>query len=223
MKKAVLRIVLIYIVITISQSCSKDSNVSNSSATVSIGNQIWMAKNLDVDHYRNGDPIPQVTNPTIWANLTTGAWCYYDNNLANRSDYGKLYNWYAVNDPRGLAPIGYHVASDNEWKLLISYLDPNADIEANINTAGSALKEMGLSHWSSPNTGATNNSGFTALPGGFCNEFGSSLINNYGFWWSASEKNVLEAWNFTLYSDMPDLQRLTNNKASGFSVRCLKD
>lgn len=90
--------------------------------TVTIGTQEWKLKNLDVTHYRNGDPIPQVTDPTQWANLTTGAWCYYNNDSTNGTIYGKLYNWYAVNDPRGLAPIGYHIASDQEWATLFTFL-----------------------------------------------------------------------------------------------------
>ena len=91
--------------------------------SITICNQVWMLKNLDVSTYRNGDPIPQVTDPTTWVGLTTGAWCYYNNDPANGAIYGKLYNWYAVNDPRGLAPTGWHVPSDAEWTELSTCLD----------------------------------------------------------------------------------------------------
>lgn len=223
MKKNIIITVLGIIFVITLQSCSKDSTASTI-ATVTIGNQVWMQKNLNVDQYRNGDPIPQVTDPSQWANLTTGAWCYYDNDPANGAIYGKLYNWYAVNDPRGLAPEGFHVPTIDEWNILSNYLDPNPNIEAGTNNAGSALKEIGVTHWASPNTGATNNSGFTALPGGFFNEFGSSLLRNYGFWWSATEYSTNESWNVGLYYDYADLGLLLyNNKMTGISVRCIKD
>ncbi len=145
---------------------------------VRIGNQIWMTKNLNVARYRNGDPIPQVTNPKQWANLTTGAWCYYQNNSANGIVYGKLYNWYAVNDPRGLAPQGYHLPSEAEWTVLTDFL-------GGIFIAGGHLKATTL--WSSPNVGATNNSFFTALPGGCRNSDGTFFyLGGVGFWWSAT-------------------------------------
>jgi len=129
-------------------------------SSVQIGNQTWTLKNLDVSTYRNGDPIPQVQDNTAWANLSTGAWCYYLNNTANGTIYGKLYNWYAVNDPRGLAPNGYHIPTDAEWTTLTTYLGGST-------LAGGKMKEAGSSHWLSPNTGATNSSGFKGLPGGF--------------------------------------------------------
>src|SRR5665647_2153473 len=127
--------------------------------SVTICTQVWMLKNLDVSTYRNGDLIPEVTDQTAWATLTTGAWCYNNNDPAVGVIYGKLYNWYAVNDPRGLAPTGWHVPSDAEWTTLSTCLGGDA-------VAGGAKKETGTTHWTSPNTGATNSSGFTALPGG---------------------------------------------------------
>src|ERR1035437_4904310 len=128
--------------------------------SVTICTQSWMLKNLDVSTYRNGDLIPEVTDGSAWSALTAGAWCWYNNDSAtNASTYGKLYNWYAVNDPRGLAPTGWHVPSDAEWTTLSTCLGGNA-------VAGGAMKETGTTHWTSPNTGATNSSGFTGLPGG---------------------------------------------------------
>src|ERR1035437_7888307 len=186
--------------------------------SVTICSQVWMLKNLDVSTYRNGDLIPKVTDPTAWSALTTGAWCWYNNDSAtNASTYGKLYNWYAVNDPRGLAPTGWHVPSDAEWTTLITCLGGDA-------VAGSAMKETGTTHWTSPNTGATNSSGFTGLPGGGRNNDGTfGLVGNAGYWWSSSENDTPGAWARYLYYDDGDIDRTNYNKPYGFSVRCLRD
>ena len=154
-----------------------DGNVYN---TITIGNQTWTKKNLNVSKYRNGDVIPQVTDATQWDSLTTGAWCYYSNNSSNGTTYGKLYNWYAVNDPRGLAPVGYHIPSQAEWNILINYLGGSS-------VAGGKMKEVGTTHWLSPNTGATNISGFTGLPGGYKIGNGTFYsISDFGYWWSST-------------------------------------
>jgi uncharacterized protein (TIGR02145 family) len=189
---------------------------------VRIGNQIWMTKNLNVSRYRNGDPIPQVTDPTQWENLTTGAWCYYRNITANGLVYGKLYNWYAVNDPRGLAPLGYHLPSDAEWTALVAYL-------GFANVAGGKMKstgtiQAGTGLWQSPNTGATNESGFNGPPGGYRNINGNfSFIGNYGFWWSSTENGIAGAW-YRYLSDIYGVARRNYyNKEFGFSVRCVRD
>ncbi len=159
MKKALLFLVIFSICI----SCKKDNSTdpdNNNYGTVTIGTQVWMTRNLDVDHYRNGDPIPEVKSASLWKSLTTGAWCYFKNDKDSGVTYGKLYNWYAVNDPRGLAPVGWHIPSDAEWSTLSAYLGGDS-------IAGGKLKESGTSHWNIPNTGATNVSGFSALPGGW--------------------------------------------------------
>ena len=196
--------------------------------TVKIGYQVWMTKNLDVDHYRNGDPIPQVTDPTQWGNLTTGAWCYYNNSDSLGKIYGKLYNWYAVNDPRGLAPEGWHIPTDQEWKETERFLgmsESEANKIGNRGTdEGGMLKESGTIHWSTPNTGATNSSGFTALPGSLRNSNGSFGIFGYdGFWWSMTEKTNSNALGRHLYSNFSYIYRTDYNKKFGFSVRCTKD
>jgi len=185
--------------------------------TVTICNQVWMTKNLDVTSYRNGDAIPQVTDSSTWANLTSGAWCYYNNDAANGPIYGKLYNWYAVNDTRGLAPTGYHVPSDAEWTTLETCLGGNL-------VAGGAMKEVGYTHWLSPNTGATNSSGFAGLPGGarggnisFC------FIGYEGYWWSSTEYITSSALYRGLNFNVSDLFRGYGSKTVGFSVRCLRD
>ena len=189
---------------------------------VVIGTQVWKTKNLDVATYRNGDPIPQVTDATQWSNLNTGAWCYYENNTANGPVYGKLYNWYAVNDPRGLAPLGYHIPTDTEWITLIDFLG-GADI------GGSKMKEIGTTHWTTPNSGATNSSGFIALPGGYRDIWiGGNLFNsigNTGKWWSSTEYGVsaLSGWFCELNFDNKGVSIPNYTKKNGISVRCLKD
>jgi uncharacterized protein (TIGR02145 family) len=183
---------------------------------IMIGTQAWSTKNLSVDTYRNGDIIPQVTDNTEWTNLTTGAWCWYNNDSANGAVYGKLYNWWAVNDTRGLAPNGYHIPSSTEWDTLQTYLGGNT-------TAGGKLKETGTTHWNNPNTGATNSSGFTALSGGFRYEYGVFLnINTNGYWWTTTLNPTYPYYYRLLYNT----STLFNNifyKNAGFSVRLIKD
>ena len=176
-----------------------------------------MLKNLDVTTYRNGDPIPQVTNPSAWAGLTTGAWCYYENNSAHGTVYGKLYNWYAVNDPRGLAPTGWHIPSDAEWTTLETCLGGAA-------FAGGAMKETGTIHWSSPNTGATNSSGFTGLPGGFRFSDGTFLdLGRLGDWWSSTASSPADALDRYVVYDAANSSTSSYPKQGGGSVRCVKD
>jgi len=195
---------------------------------VTIGTQTWMKRNLDVAYYRNGDPIPQVTDPTQWANLTTGAWCYYNNDPALGAIYGKLYNWYAVHDPRGLSPAGWHVPLDNEWKTLEMYLgmsQAQADIIGWRGTnEGGKLKETGTSHWSSPNLGATNETGFTALGSGCRNEVSTFYtFGDLGYWWTSSENGTSYAWSRYLASGNEKILRTYHLKNAGFPVRCVKD
>lgn len=185
--------------------------------TASIGTQVWMQKNLELTTYRNGDVIPQVTDPTAWSNLTTGAWCYYNNDSANGVIYGKLYNWYAVTDSRGLAPVGWHVSTDAEWTTLTNYL-------GGLTIAGGAMKETGTTHWLSPNTGATNSSGFTGLPGGNIHYNGTIYgIGSYGYWWSSSAGITTNANTLSYNNSSANIGIVNNYKTSGFSVRCLKD
>ena len=185
--------------------------------TVIIGTQEWTVKNLDVSTYRNGDVIPEVKDPKKWANLKTGAWCYYNNDPENGKLYCKLYNWYAVNDPRGLAPEGFHIPSDKEWSTLITFLAGEA-------VAGGKMKSTGTSLWYSPNTDATNSSGFTGLPGAYRNVNGTfSNIGNLGFWWSSSENDATVAWTRYLNHSFGIAVRNGYGKGNGFSVRCLRD
>ena len=188
-------------------------------ADVTIGSQIWTACNLTVTTYRNGDPIPQVTDPTQWELLTTGAWCYYDNDPANECIYGKLYNWYAVTDPRGLAPVGYHIPTKIEWQSLQTALGGPS-------VTGGPMKETGTVHWFSPNVGATNSSGFTALPGGIRYIGGIGVFNyikEYGEWWSTTDADPPGAWCMQLGYTTNGSFINVNYKRSGLSVRLIKD
>ena len=204
----------------------------NTYQLVTICNQTWTKSNLNVSHYRNGDIIPQVTDPTQWQNLTTGAWCYYNNDPSNGGVYGKLYNWYAVHDSRGLAPQGYHIPTDSEWNSLVTCLDPSYIPMSSVTNdfslvAGGKMKETGTTHWASPNAGANNNSGFTALPAGWRldsmnNDFNQSL-GYMGCWWSSSEYNSTNALNrYVDYYDS-NAYRGYGFKYYGYTVRCLKD
>ena len=197
--------------------------------TTTIGTQTWTTKNLDVSTYSDGTTIPQV-GAVEWANLTTGAWCYYENYSAGyATTYGKLYNWYAVvgiwdetsktdlTQRKKLAPTGWHIPSDDEWTTLISYLGGRE-------IAGGKMKETGTSHWTSINTDATNSSGFSGLPGGGRYNFSSfSGIGYSGNWWSSSERETAGAWYLTLNYHPGIVERDFNSKDLGFSVRCLKD
>ena len=196
--------------------------------TVTIGTQVWMNKDLDVTTYRNGDPIPQVTDPTQWKNLTTGAWCYYNNDPATGAVYGKLYNWYAVNDPRGLAPAGWHVPTDAEWKALEMSLGMSQSSADSLDYRGKdeagKMKEAGNAHWADPNEGATNSSGFTALGSGFRFASGGFSSLTYTlYFWTASANGASLAWFRNLDSDDARARRKDGEKKNGFSVRCVKD
>ena len=182
-------------------------------ADVTIGTQIWTGCNLDVSTYRDGTPIPQVQDPTAWANLTTGAWCYYNN--ADTNCYGKLYNWFAVTDPRGLAPAGYHIPSKTEWDTLVSFLSGNP---------GGKLKEVGLANWNSPNNLATNLYGFTALPSGIRNEAGNfDWEGTDAYWWSSTGYNSANAWTYYAYYLGGGLPSTITKKVRGKAIRLIKD
>ena len=185
--------------------------------TIVIGTQQWMEKNLDVVTYRNGDIIPQVTDATEWAALTTGAWCYYNNDVANGAIYGKMYNWYAVNDPRELAPTGWHVPTDAEWTTLTTTLGGDS-------AAGGKMKSVGTTRWTTPNTSATNESGFSGHPGGYRNNFGTFFnIGNYVFWWSSTQNDTTVVWYRFLNYNIGNAYSYYTYKNYGFSVRCLRD
>jgi len=202
-----------------------DGNVYN---TVSIGDQLWMAENLKVTHYQNGDEMPYSYNDPQY-----GAYAEYNNDASNVAVYGRLYNWFAVNDARGLCPVDWQVPSDDELQELEMYLgmsESEANSEGLRGTdEGGKLKEEGTEHWNSPNTGATNETGFTAFPGGrrdydpYTNQEVWCCLNRYGFFWSSSEIYSVNAWYRALSFDYSESNRYHLSKRNGFSVRCIRD
>lgn len=242
-KKILKNLVLIVSVAVVFNGCSKDDNDSSSLSsnptngkttavfnskvtygtmtdqdgnvykTVTIGTQTWMAENLRTTKYNDGTAIPNVTDGDEWSNLSTGAYCNYDNttNIVTIATYGRLYNWYAINTEK-LAPEGWHVPSYDEWAVLISYLGGEY-------IAAKKLKEAGTSHWIDPYDEATNQTGFTALPGGHRDYSDGTFhyLGYYGNWWSATEENTDLAWYRW------DFNRSFSSKGVGYSVRCVKD
>lgn len=185
--------------------------------TLTLGTQTWMVENLKVTHYRNGDPIPVIVEDTAWSELTTGARCAYEHDTALGSVYGQFYNWFAVTDLRQICPAGWHVATDQEWQTLIDHLGGEA-------VAGGKMKERDTLHWLSPNTGATNESGFTALPAGARSFDGMFyLMQSHAFFWSSTGTTGNMAW-FRYLEDLDAyIGRTADVTTSGFSVRCIHD
>jgi len=187
--------------------------------TVSIGTQVWMKENLRSTKYNDGTPIPNETEGAAWGALSTPAYCWYGNDaITYKTTYGALYNWFTVNTGK-LCPINWHVPSDSEWTILTTFLGGES-------VSGGKLKEAGSTHWSSPNTGASNDSGFTGLPGG--NRWGNGPFDGIGtlaYWWSSTEVTTLSAWYRQVYYNTVNIDRLNFNpvERSGFSVRCVKD
>ncbi len=191
----------------------------NSYSVVTIGDQVWMGENLNTTSHSDGTPIPIVNDNNEWSGQTAHACCWYDNNDAKRDIYGVLYNWYAV-DYGLLCPSGWHVPTDVDWDILEAYLG-GTDI------AGGKLKETGTNHWGIPNTGATNSSGFTGLPGGDRQHYNGWFVNieSYGSWWEDKEYegDLDHAWIRGLYYYDNDVERYYYFKWSGRSVRCVKN
>jgi uncharacterized protein (TIGR02145 family) len=211
--------------------------------SVVIGGQEWMNRNLSVATYSDGTPIPQVTSVAEWSSLTTGAWCWFANDSASYStNYGRLYNWYAVagiydeasrNDPslrKSLAPEGWHVPSDLEWDQLINFLDPTANGGGNApNVAGGKMKttgtiQNGTGVWNTPNTQANNQSGFSGASGGNRGANGSfGNIGNQGYWWSATDTTPTNAWGRNLVFNSGSVTKFGYFHREGFAVRCVRD
>jgi uncharacterized protein (TIGR02145 family) len=191
-----------------------DGNVYN---TVTIGTQTWLKENLNVQHYNNGDPIPQVTDKATWANLSNGAYCYYYNDSITYANlYGKLYNFYAIADSRKVCPTGWSIPTQAEWETLQTYLGGE-------NVAGGKMKEIGTTHWLSPNTGATNSSGFTGLPGGFRRSSGSfGWVDSTANWWSLTPVTCY-IWMDRLWYNSTAVEYYGQAMESGYSVRCFKN
>jgi uncharacterized protein (TIGR02145 family) len=184
--------------------------------TVNIGTQVWMAENLKTTKFNDGTSIPLVTNYDSWAALTTPAYCWYNNDSSNKEVYGALYNWYAVNTNK-LCPEGWHIPADSEWTTLMDYLGDSKN-------AGGLLKEKGTHHWKTPNTGATDKIGFTALPGGYRSYNGSfNWIRISGYWWSSTEDSKFKIYFWQLRFKSGQIFPYYSEKSNGFCVRCLQD
>lgn len=196
--------------------------------TIILGNgQEWMGENLNTTRYANGDTIPNVKCNKVWAELDYGAWSYYNNDSTYEQPYGKLYNWFVIGDSRNVCPSGWHIPTDKEWTILVRYLDPIA--MNNTNDAGGKMKTTGSienedSYWETPNKGAGNESGFSALPGGYRYNEGSFYnIGKNGYWWSSTMHDPASAWSRYIYSKFDVVSRYYYYKKGGFSIRCLKD
>jgi uncharacterized protein (TIGR02145 family) len=208
-------------------SCDSGNNPTTSSGTVtdidgnvyhtvSIGKQVWMVENLKTTRFNDGSAIPLVTDPTAWSNLTTLGYCWFLNDGATyKSTYGALYNWYTVT-MGNLAPTGWHVPTDSEWTVLITFLGGDDEV-------GNKLKETGTTHWVS-NADATNDYGFAALPGGYRSTDGSfRYVGLFGYWWSATTSGAMDAWDRNMSSSYTGVDRNNNLNQGGLSVRCLRD
>jgi len=221
--------------------------------TVTIGTQVWMKENLNVSSFRNGDPIPEAKTEEEWKKACENkqpAWCYYENKATNGAKYGKLYNWYAVNDSRGLSPQGFHVPSDSEWTTLGEFLGADAgkkmksksgwnaqedyiectncknwNAEYRRKTACHVCQDTRVNGKKTHSGNGTNSSGFSGLPGGTRTTNGFDTIGAYGYWWSSTEDSTDNAWHRSLsyYVDAVDVDRFYFNKCFGLSVRCLRD
>lgn len=191
----------------------------NKYKTITIGTQTWMAENLRTTKYNDGTTIPLLENADLWRYSTTGAYCNFNNttNTDSIATFGRLYNWSVIKTGK-LAPIGWHVATSEEWITLITYLGGES-------IAGSKLRETGTSHWANPNSEATNETGFTGLPGGARPFYGNFYgVGGYAFWWSATEKeltNTAESWILSFYGN--GIFSYYGDKQDGYSVRCGKD
>jgi uncharacterized protein (TIGR02145 family) len=189
-------------------------------ATVRIGGQCWFSENLRSDHYRDGAAIPGNLDNGAWSTTTDGAQYYYNNEAGNLSEYGRLYNWYAVDDARGLCPSGWHVPSDAEYTTLTDFL-------GGLSVAGGKMKETGTAHWGAPNLTANNSSGFTGFSSGYRHtngSFGSLLFS--GYFWSSSPSSANSwgnAWYRALHAGTANVGRSDTGQRTGYAVRCVED
>lgn len=189
-----------------------DGNVYH---TVAIGNQVWMAENLRVTRFRNGDRLPMVTDHYTWNQFAGSAYCHYNNDTNKSKPYGLLYNWHVINDHRNIAPEGWHLPSELELATLIAYVGGDT-------IAAGKLKHTG--HWLSPNAGAVNNHGFSALPGGYRLHDGSfHTLGSNGYWWLQTGSYAMYAWSPRLYTGFADVKRDQRFENYALAVRCVKD
>lgn len=202
---------------TTSRTADIDGNVYKE---IAIGGQTWMQENLNVSCYRNGEPVRHAKTDAEWLDAASrgeGAWCYYNNDPSNGARYGRLYNWYAINDPRGLAPEGWRIPNDGDWETLIEKLGGEA-------LAGGKMKTAGNQAWADPNQGADGSSRFDAQPGGIRGQDGTFRFSGLNaFFWSNSEFSPAFAWYRSLGNHRPTAVRSGNDKLDGLSVRCIRE
>jgi uncharacterized protein (TIGR02145 family) len=219
-KQIVFFCILILMTVIIVNKAIAQNNVplkdqeGNSYKTIKIGNQIWMAENLKTTKYNDGASIPLVTDKSAWNLLSTPGFCWYNNDSINKNSFGALYNGYAVNTDK-LCPPGWHVSTVAEWATLVDFLGGK-------NVAGAKLKESGTTLWKSPNSGATNESKFTALPGG--TRYNNGLfftIKTDGYWWTSSKVNSLNGWYWSMNYSSIVMSVNYGDLTNGFSVRCV--
>ena len=190
--------------------------------TIIMCSKIWTTENLKVSHYRNGDLIPQVQDNLQWENLTTGAWCWYNNDSITYSTYGKLYNWYAVNDSRGLAPVGWHIPTEDNWLELTNCLGGEDIAGGKIKTRGTIQTSSGL--WETPNVIIDPYSNFNGLPGGYRDYPGFFIgLGSYNYWWSSTESNSGTSKMRVIANIISNMNKGAFGKNYGFYLRCVKD
>ncbi|MBN2105636.1 fibrobacter succinogenes major paralogous domain-containing protein [bacterium] len=230
MRNTILFFIFISLIIVTAFNCDNKNPTENKHATgtvtdidgntyqtIKIGSQWWMAENLKVKHYRNGDLIPYVPKELDWYKLYTHGCCIYDSDTSNFNTYGLLYNWHAVNDWRDIAPEGWHVPSEGEWQTLMVTLGGDT-------IAGGRMKESGTAHWNSPNTGATNESGFSGLPCGIRSHTGQySMMGEYARFWSSTELTTRMSMYAYLGFRTSECGMNHWYKEQAYSVRCVKD
>ena len=216
-----LLLLLITVMTSVSELRAAEKDIDGHTInTVSIGSQTWMQENLDVSRYRNGDPIRHAATNQDWLDAAAkgeGAWSYYKNDSAGNGKYGRLYNWYAVHDSRGLAPSGWHIPTNEEFNTLTTAL-------GGASVAGAKMKSTGTSLWASPNFGADNSSRFSALPGGMRGiNGGFFFMGENAYFWSSSESSPTISWYSVLSSHLPIVVQATEHNADGMSVRCIRN
>jgi uncharacterized protein (TIGR02145 family) len=190
-------------------------NDGNMYYTVTIGSQVWMSENLKTTKYNDGTDIPNVTDVNQWGSLNTPAYCWYDNDIRNKETYGAFYNFHTVSTGK-LCPTGWHIPTDAEWSTLTGYLGESV--------AGEKLKENGTTHWNNISISATNETGFTALPGGYRFKDGYFYAIGFnGLWWCSTEYNTTYAYGRSMYCLTSDVHRYYSSKEGGSSIRCVKD
>jgi len=214
----------LFVAIVLLNSCNKESNKNDTPISVSdvdgnvyntltIGTQVWMRQNLKTTHYQNGDSIIEIIDNAQWLNDKKGAFCNYNNDIENVDTFGHLYNWYAVNNPNGLCPSGWHIPSDSEWNILVNYLGGQS-------IAGGATKEISI--WDMPNTDATNSSELTVIPAGGRYENGIySGLYQYAAFWSSTEYDSTDSWYDNMNFNNAQVYRYFYPKSAGYSCRCI--